>query len=165
MRLLVMDAAARFRAKHLAWLGKATLDKIMNRTEKSGWLALGLSLFAVVALLSIGPVSADRATRSLSRPEVHATVFLAASRLYDTLPDNETILPDDPRARQVVEAIAPSSLTFITKDPDSLHIECGGGFQHYGFILRIKPSGVRALFLQIEGQPDKELKKVEPDTR
>ena len=137
----------------------------MNRSEKSGWLALGISLFAVVVLLSIGPISADRAIRSLSRPENHTAVFLAASRLYDTLSDNETILPDDPRARHVVEAIAPSSLTFITKDPDSLHIECGGGFQHYGFILRTKPLGVRTLFLQIEGKPDKELKKVEPDVR
>lgn len=139
----------------------------MNRTEKAGWIALGLTFLgvsiAVTAFIWTGPAAIQRSIRHVMRPEIYEAVLPKAIDLFDSLPDQTTILPDDARGAALAKALFPSTYSFISKQNDNLLIECGGGFQHYGFKLEKNSSGGFTFYLQIEDQKDRILKTTEPN--
>lgn len=134
----------------------------MNRVEKSGWIALGLTLLVGFVSLGMfmwkGPGGIDRNILHLTRPEIYEKVLIQAIPLLATLPEKATILSDDPRARGLSAALSPANFSFIYKEDQTLTIECGGGFQHYGYKLERGADSSFKFHFQNEGAKDKLIK-------
>lgn len=128
-------------------------------------LALGLaSLFVVFAILyHNGPGENYRRIKRISSAHIHEALLEPAIQLFNALPSEESFFPPDARGDKIQRVLGPTPYSWISKHDQSLWIECGGGFLHYGFRLDQQDKRRFQLILQIENQEDRIVRATAPN--
>ena len=156
-----LDQGDAWRSWRIPRIGARRTRRTMNRIEKSGWIALGCGLAAVLVAFGVfvyfGPGAARREITRLSSAPVFNAVLNPAVQLHEALADGTSLYADDKRGEALRRAIAPATCSFVAKHGRELLIECGGGFLHYGYRLVRQPAGGDFLILEVEGQTDRVL--------